>query len=92
METWMGAACLRLSRLGGKGSAVEGGTAALAGDCTGFAKRGSCPSCAEIAAVVQRLARPERVTSCRWRKQIEITRQGPDISQALEKQTHWRLH
>src|SRR5438093_521216 len=27
----------------------------------------------------------------RWRQQVEITRHGSDVSQALEKQSHWQL-
>src|SRR5438552_14896729 len=36
-------------------------------------------------------AHTKRITSCRWRQQVEITRHGPDVSQALEKQSHWQL-
>lgn len=33
----------------------------------------------------------QRIASSQWRKQIEIPRQDPDVSQSLEKQSHCQL-
>lgn len=45
----------------------------------------------QFAGIAWEVTHSERVASGQWRKQVQITREGPDVSQSLEKQSHCQL-
>lgn len=56
-----------------------------------FAKLCAQRNAARFVAVARERGRPTRVASGRWRQQVEITGEGPDVSQASKKQSHRQL-